>query len=250
MNRSLLFIFLILLPLFGNCRSMEVGVSADGNCVMPYPQFKFNYLDSLIRQSKRPTDSEFLKGVSKRMDQAKEEIYLWYLLRNKKLAKSFFDKMQFKDIVNQNEDSLNSILWIMVNTNTFFPEEFVASNADSFKKLDLWSSKYRVENPGRYLAMKFYTKDNYSNSDLAKIDLPPGDVDVDVLIRLGVMSENNNRGLDALYYYTKAAAYGYQGGLVGAAIRLPVEGGDRCIQRAAYYILLSGATGPAIWWTR
>jgi hypothetical protein len=97
--------------------------------------------------------------------------------------------------------------------------------------------------------MTFYVTRDISRSALAEINPPSGNIDVDLLVRLGVMSENNNRGLDALYYYTQAAGYGYQGGLVGAAIRLPAEGGNKCIQRAAYYVLLSGATGPVTWWT-
>lgn len=116
--------------------------------------------------------------------------------------------------------------------------------------LNKWKINYNKALPEQSLILDFFVNGkNFSSHLDGRLKSYAGN-DVDLILQKGIQSENGGRKLEALYYYTEVAGYGYREGLIGASLLLPQLGGDACVGRAAYYVRLSGAIGDAGWLER
>lgn len=216
-------------------------------CGMPHAAFKYSYLDSVINLVAKPSDTSFLGSASESMDVVKAQFYLWYLYRNPTLSAGFFKRVNISKLVERNDDSLNAMLWLMARGEDYFSSinEVVKNKVN--RRLGEWKAGYEITNPQRSLVLDLYANDNYPLTKFSSERKNYVGDDVDLVLRMGILSENAGKKLEALYYYTKVAEFGYQNGLVGASILLPILGGDICVGRAAYYAKLSGAIAPISW---
>lgn len=216
-------------------------------CNLPHADFKYSYMDSVISSVQRPDDNVFVSTTSNQMDVAKAQFYLWYLYKNPDLSDQFFRRVDVAILVDREEDSLNAIIWLMSKDERYFSSLQSSVRAAVISHLHKWKKKYEKISPERSLVLDIYGESGDLPNSLDRRLKDYAENDVDLIIRKGVRSEDGGRKLEALYYYTRVAEYGYRGGLIGAALLLPQLGGDACVSRAAYYVRLSGVTGPAAW---
>lgn len=219
-------------------------------CSMPYASFKYSYMDSLINSVAKPSDNNFISTSSNKMDVVKAQIYLWYVYRNPGISANFFRVVDIYKLLDRKEDAINSILWLIIKNKKFggILTEDVRKNV--VVRLSDWKNNYSKTNSQRNLVLDLYADDNYPLTKFAKAKSEFRGDDIDLVLRRAILSENAGNKLDALYYYTKVAELGHQGGLVGASILLPMIGGDACVSRASYYVRLSGAIEPVNWLER
>lgn len=215
---------------------------------MPATTFKYVYLDALISDNPKPSERDFSRKASIRMDTAKEQIYLWYAFRNPVLAKNFLARANLGVLLDRNEDAINAILWLMSPVGRRSTKQNKVWTTQVLARLTKWRERYRKVDPARSTALDFYN-DDISFVEYSKMTIPSTDTDVDALLHEGIIHEKDNKKIDALSFYTRVADYGFKAGLVGAALLLPQVGGLDCLQRAKYYVMLSGTVRPITWWT-
>lgn len=221
------------------------GIGDGKACLMPVANFNFSYMSSLLSAAGAPDRQSFLNSLSNDIDASKMQLYLWYVYNNQDLAQDFFSRINVVPLIEEKEDAINSILWLMMRKGDFLKHMHLESIQSLLRT---WKADFKKRKPQRNWLLDVYQSDRIEEERPAK----PADttIDIDVELRLGVDSERRGRLLEALFFYTEAAGAGSQQGLVGASLLLPQVGGQKCLSRAAYYALLSGATGPVQWYPR
>lgn len=226
-------------------RGQEVG---DGeSCLMQSPSFKYNFLDSLLSKSPRSSDEDFLRKAAIPIDSVKEQVYLWYAYGNGRVADKFVSRADLSRLLDRGDDAINAMLWLLSPSKADDKANGTWSK-DVLSRLERWRVEYRDKDEGRSMVLDLM-KGRATYEDLSRMPVPRDVVDVDVLLQEGIVHEDAGKRLDALSLYTQVADYGYQKGLIGAALLLPQVGGLACVQRAKYYVMISGVTGAVTWWT-
>jgi hypothetical protein len=242
---SIIYMALIHLSLACQSAAFADDVGDEAACDFPDVNFNYSYLDSLTNTFS-PGDTEFMRHSSDRMSSGKAQIFLWYVYRNKRVAPEFFKKVKISSLLARKDDSINSILWLMMKRGGYF----AASNR-KYEELDesslsSWWNEYKASRPREELRLELYSGKSALPQQAMSNDVY-GTEDVDLTLRQGMFEESSDRRVDALFHYVKVAGYGYQIGLTGAALLLPQLGGDKCVSRSAYYVLLSGSIAPVNW---
>jgi hypothetical protein len=220
------------------------------SCSLPHADFKYSYMDSAIGSMQKPNHDVFLNTATNHMDAVKAQFYLWYLYRNPTLSDQFFRRVDVALLVKRGDDALNAIIWLMSKDGRYFSSVQSEVRARLISNLDKWKINYNKASPEQSLILDFFVNDkNFASHLDGQLKSYAGN-DVDLILQKGIQSENDGRKLEALYYYTEVAGYGYRDGLIGASLLLPQLGGDACVSRASYYVRLSGAIGDAGWLER
>ena len=227
-----------------------IPVAEPARCSLPHANFKYSYMDSAIASMQKPNNEVFLSTATNQMDTAKAQFYLWYLYRNPMLSDQFFRRVDPALLVKRKDDALNAIIWLMSKDVRYFSSLQTMARNKLISSLNRWKKSYNENSPEKSLALDYFVHDNSLISDFDKRLKIHAENDVDLTLQKGIRSENDGKKLEALYYYTKVAEYGYRGGLIGASLLLPQLGGDACVSRAAYYARLSGVIGRAGWLER
>jgi hypothetical protein len=239
----LMALFYILLesqrPVFAEDAGDEVA------CNFPDAVFNYSYLDSLANTFS-PSDADFISHSNNNMSSGKAQVFLWYVYRNKRVAPSFFDKVEMSSLLARKDDAINSILWLMSRRGGYFAGVNKKSGESYESSLSSWWEGYKASRPREKLKLELYSGQSTLPRKAMTNDVY-GTEDVDLALRQGMIEESSDRKIDALFHYVKVAGYGYQIGLTGAALLLPQFGGDKCVSRSAYYVLLSGAIAPVNW---
>ncbi|MBM7128784.1 hypothetical protein [Dyella mobilis] len=203
-------------------------------------------MDTLFGTTKAPANEDFLRHSRNDLDPAQMQVFLWYVYRNPTLSGAFFSKVDPTRLLNDVFDPITSILWLMKKKGGYFGSMQAEDRDRLYSRLDRWKKGLVSSDKFRNLLLDLYADDHGNElEDETQARSTGNDVDVD--LRLGVISDKKGEKLEALYYYTKSAEYGYQGALVGASLLLVQVAGDKCTTRSAYYAVLSGAMGPIDW---
>lgn len=246
-----LFALMYIAPFFSAsiARASETPASAMLSCNLPHANFKYAYMDSAIALMQKPSNDVFLNTASNHMDVVKAQFYLWYVYRNAELSGQFFQRVDAARLVKNGDDAVNAILWLMSKDGKYFSSLKLKERNIIIFDLDEWKISYDKRSPARSLVLELYA-DSKHKGGFFDHSMRYDEFDVDLIMQKGMHSEASGKKLEALFYYTKVAEFGYTKGLVGASLLLPQLGGDACVSRAAYYTRLSGAIGSAGWLER
>ena len=188
-----------------------------------------------------------INTASDHMDTVKAQYYLWYVYRHPKLSDSFFQRVNIVFLADRNDDAITSILWLMSRSDKYFSKLQPATRTGLITHLEKWKNSYDKNAPEGAQVLQLYSDQRRTVDSLYKSSRKYSGDDVDLMIQKGIRSEVEGKKLEALYFYTKVAEFGYRKGLIGASLLLPQLGGDACVSRAAYYMRLSGVLAPASW---
>ncbi|BDU22454.1 hypothetical protein DYGSA30_39110 [Dyella sp. GSA-30] len=144
------------------------------------------------------------------------------------------------------DDAINSILWLMMKRGGYFSGANPRVGESYESSLSSWWEGYRTVHPREELKLELYSGKSELPQKAMSNDVY-GTEDVDLALRQGMIEESSGRRIDAFFHYLRVAGYGYQIGLTGVALLLPQLGGDKCVSRSAYYVLLSGSIAPVNW---
>lgn len=160
-------------------------------CNLPDVDFKYSYLDSLTNTFS-PGDADFIAHSSGKVSSAKAQVFLWYVYRNPRVASAFFKKVDVSTLLARKDDSINSILWLMMRRGGYLADAKGKPERSHDAALSSWWDTYKASRPREELRLELYSGKSTLPQKAMGNDVY-GTEDVDLALRQGMIEESSGR---------------------------------------------------------